>query len=188
MNQSGRNTACVVRHDLAVDVMDDDKHTSNLSFPRRKTPQHKAPPSHESIDSEHDDFHKIGHSILNFSWKNVVSKTFSRNAVLLLFSLDGCRFELLALQEIDEKATVSDIFQHVSNCQDEFLQRQTYKGVLVAATERLVTMDKVVANHCGKRNSILVAVPEESTVIECTRNAIQLLSDPLIDHSVSEKH
>jgi len=122
-----------------------------------------------------------------------VSKEEPRDAVLLLFSMDACRFELLALQAISDTATVSDIFEHVSSCKEECLREQPYQGILSVHADTLITKDMNVAQCCdkksssssnNKRNSILVAVPEGASVIECTRSAIQLLSDPVIIYNV----
>ena len=125
----------------------------------------------------------------NSSWKNVVFKKrrSSRDAVLLLFTPDTYRFELLALQSIHEKARVADLLDHILNCQDDKLRKQTYKGILIAKTEKLLTPEKLVASHCGKRNSIFVAVPEPTNSIVCTRMAIRLLYEPIVEKNVSEQ-
>lgn len=104
------------------------------------------------------------------------------NAVLLLFSMDSYRFELLALQAIQDTATVADIFDHLSSCQEECLQHQKYQGILSASSDSLLTMNKAVAKYCrgNSRNSVLVAVPQGASIVASTRNAVRLLSDPVI--------
>ncbi|KAL7570160.1 hypothetical protein ACA910_019998 [Epithemia clementina (nom. ined.)] len=170
----------------SVDTENDDSTTVLLPYPKDDTGVIS------SVDQHDDDFESksgcqnIGQSHPNFSWKRAVaSRKRSRSAVLLLFGSDVCRFELLALQSISEKARVTDIFEHIANCKDRSLREQSYRGILVAATEKLLSPESFVASHCGKRNSILVAVPEQGSLIECTRNAIRLLSDPLIDYNLA---
>jgi len=128
----------------------------------------------------------------NNSWKHMLHKfrrsksrkienEEPRNAVLLLFSMDGTnRFELLSLQSIRETATVANIFEHVTNCKEEALKEQEYQGILTDSCDSLIPMKETVSHCCGQ-NSVLVAVPVGSNVISCTRSAVTLLSDSIIN-------
>lgn len=156
---------------------------------------HRPTNTSPSVHNKHNLWKRRLEQLVHFG--SIGGTCLERNVVLLLFDIDeeereqrGCsRFELLALKGISDTDHVGNLLEQVSHYGQEIvLRQQSYKGILTTrSSSAIVTSDQLVAKHCpAGKNIVVVGVPQGSNIIECTRRAIQLLSEPVIQEKVRQ--